>query len=278
MNILKPLKRGNVLTEEEVLKDIEQISSERSTPNNKPKGAVMKGLGKDYGLVFCEEETLYASLDGESSTIVGKGKYNDFFFDGDDLYYTTGNDCFRWPNENIFSAEKPLWGICKHEGRIIVACPERKMILRDYGSPDYHAHRPVGIASYKGQLFCTSEEPDGLIRLPNELIASCGSYTDGICVLEDILYFAGQNGIIYQYDGNDVKEKFKLRNKFGSTEPIFKLDGVRDNTGDVIYASLGPGTRVINLTALTAKTILKNHSGAKSVTVVPLDYLKNMIK
>jgi len=249
---------------------------------------IHKGLGKDYGLVFVNNHSdkISVTMDDKNKFIdlvynPYFGDYHKLFFDdkANKLYYTKENCLYIWPKILIKNFKTKTMGICKHNGEILVTLHDTGKIVNIGGDIKYSdLKNPIGVINFRNELYHTEEElgRDGLIKTPDKVIKHIGVWTNGLCCLEDKLYFGGGDKIIYRYDGKNVEEICDVN------FPIWCIYGVKEQEESILYCGGYDkyGIEIINLTnPEKRKTVLEDKAHQVcSISKIPIEFYEEMVK
>lgn len=262
------------------LKDKAKGKSKTELEEEQEKLELKTGLGKDYGLVFRASELgtqpVYRTLDGKTSEKIILHADKVFFDkDSNELYFTSGNSLFQFPNQLIHDYRERTCGIGKFKQELLVILIDVGRIVDSSGNIKFERlNEPIELIEYRGNLYHTELDGKGLVKTPDESIAKTGNWTSGLDVL-DKLYFGGQNKKLYSYDGS-VREICDIG------FPIWTICAVQEQNNKVLYLG-GSNKKGIEILVLNdndikeRKTILENEvSSVASINYAPLSFLERI--
>ncbi len=237
---LKPKIKGKEKKQEK-----EQKQEETRSPDLEK---TLGKLGKDYGLIFFNHLNNYwqlcTTIDGNSVEFLtdinnNPENFHRMFFDGKDIYYTIEDSLFKWPTKLIKNFKTHAGEIAKHKRKIIVSLYFDRKIADIAGKTVQSVDGYIfDMDSFNNKIHYLDvyqagrdNVPDGLVEAPNKVIKKIETnqlHFKGLTIL-DKLYFGGDKGIVYSYDGNTTGEL--CRTSF----EIYSMHAVNDD-GGIIYA------------------------------------------
>ncbi|MBI4144238.1 hypothetical protein HY486_03250 [Candidatus Woesearchaeota archaeon] len=247
------------------------------------------GIGVDYGLIFpLHRNKICASIDGSEWFQLCSGESGSALFYHDStnsLYYTLENMLFRWPHKELRCFDSPAEGITIFKGELTVCLPEEGKIMTISGKVLYDGlTRPRNARVLNNELYYTEgSRGGGLVKAPNQKIASAGAWTYGLDVLDGKLYFGGEDGKVYSFDGSNVMDEPVWR----ARSPIKYLHAVREKDNSVnLYACCIKDRKTVlsdeivlavNLTNGSEHTFLEER-GLSSIVSAPVEFIRHFME
>ncbi len=279
--ILKPLKHGNVLTEEEVLKDIGDCPTSLPPSDQGTEASSDNSEGDDlenYGLIYTRlNHTLNTKLEGE------EGKEVPFSFasggltyQNGSLYFVVGSKVRRWPEDEEYEFGKKVIYINHYHGKIFVTLEDRICNLQNRTM--FRADKARHATFYFGELYYISSERKlrrGALnksRWPGADVESLAAIT----VVGDTLFtcdrykkiqshkITGESEIIYDEFPRDVNTMYGIRDK----------KGIR-----IFYGhDWGISSFYVHDTYHVESTVHAPYSCTKDITVAPIEFIERLNK
>ncbi len=218
MNILKPLKHGNVLTEEEALKDLENASSTSQnipiTENVSETTYSCSTLGIDCGLVLINKTNQeICTTDGEDVTCIGRERgYHRLHYNGTDLYYTRHNKLYRWPSQEVqkyYYKKKAecTSGITEYDGETLVGFQDG--IYNEKGERKYGSGPVKDLIRFQNRLFSIQlwRGKYSFVEVGVEAKKEI-TFRSRLAKMDDLLLLGLECGSVFSFDGVDMSLVF----------------------------------------------------------------------
>ncbi len=278
MEILKPLKQGNVLTEEEALRDLGYYDDEEMPTTEFQVPGFRTRLGKDYGLALINRGScdLCTTVDGNTVfTYPSQRGYHKLFFD-ENLYFTRNKTLYKWPSEKVSSFAANAFGVCKLEGMFAVAL-EDGIIVHNNAFPNIRTtYRLHDLVNFKSCFYSTTEDGKLLVTYPSDTPSTYElSIPQALCLkaTDDILYIGGADGKVTAMTEDGSEEVCQLSSAVHSMEIV-------QEDGDIRLLYVGgefrKGITIVNLANKLKKKILEETvEGVSSIVKIPLTMLED---
>ncbi len=266
--ILKPLKHGNVLTEEEALKDIES-APRKEDPQVSDQ---YEGLGIDYGLIYFnkgrEIRGLWVSKDGRSAEKINDNYLLPMLYHDYNLYFGFRDALHKFGDKRVQTYEDTVSCITTHNGQAVVAVDNHGFFDTTGNKLLECKARFRGLASAGGKLFYSNPE-DKVFSADSRRLGQM--YCNGeLTSLDDVLLIPGYNNI-YRYDGNKAESICNINQPKGTA-------AVAEKEGLVIYAGRDSGISIILPNEERTLILKKEAKRSTSIVTAPIDFIDHLVR
>ncbi len=280
MNILKPLKRGNVMTEEEVLKELENVPDSNNAPEEvdvaspDDPGETFHALGIDYGLIFASNGRIFTSRDGQEVKEIRRKAGGGILYQNKNLHHSSGNEVVQWPDGNTYTFEDEVTGINQYHGRIFITLPGKICNLQ--GRTIAEAERAKQATFYCGDLWYISKGKLHTKHFTRKTwMPEMDTHHEKVLAeFEDSLYTSCSQQVLDRYQPSGVQHR--LSGKFPYNPHCIR--GMRDRDGVKIFLGTEFGIKSINIEK--PEDICNYCSGwshiVTSITFAPIDFIKRL--
>ncbi len=288
--ILKPLRHGNVLTEEEVLKELENYVPPKRDSRDDPEDCLISGLGTDYGLIFIDEEgtQIRTTLDGmeyqtvcedttehETAHAITPNTFNCLYVDGDELYFTKRNALFKWPDLQIAKFGSLAEGITKKGDRFYVTLKEGSIVNHLLEGISFRLTNPCQLTVMGAGIYHTEgDRGRGLVKTCVKSLFNPKCWMSGLTSLDKKIYCGGGDMKIYSHSHSSTETLFET--DFG----IWSLKAIEHDGQQILFAGgeCHPGILVVDIKKKEKmSTLLEGMlDGVSSIVTAPLELIERM--